>query len=97
LSGNGGSTSYRSYRTRAAIGSISYEPSADISARSYGFDLTQRYDEFVRLSSSCNQKTREGRTAMSEIRDVYSRITGKIIADLEQGPTKPLRRCPALP
>jgi hypothetical protein len=36
-------------------------------------------------SSSCNQKTRKGRTAMTEIRDVYSRITGKIIADLEQG------------
>jgi N-terminal domain of anti-restriction factor ArdC len=32
-----------------------------------------------------NKKTRKGKTAMTEIRDVYSRITGKIIADLEQG------------
>jgi len=47
--------------------------------------MTQRAGDPGGGVSSCNQKTRKGRTAMSEIRDVYSRITGKIIADLEQG------------
>jgi antirestriction protein ArdC len=39
----------------------------------------------IPLPSAAAATRAEGEETMTEIRDVYSRITGKIIADLEQG------------